>query len=231
MDQKKIKHYQLIFRNETITMCNKCNIELEKCSIQKASYITEQSWSDSGFRCDGCDDLFGSFVCPNVSCKQLFHKRSNLLFHEKAYHTWTHQEKENQPKQESKSKRGPIPKEGHYFEAKTTEETDRFTPSIVEKNLIAPATFRRVFIAADITSDDLKAKLDSMMKRSDDGDNNWKCTICGKTFKATRDMRRHIESHIDGLSYPCTRCNTVTTTSVALLKHVAKSHKKEAVCI
>ena len=53
---------------------------------------------------DGCEELFGSFEGPNVSCKQLFHKGSQLLSHKKAYHIYKHKETDNHPKQEGKEK-------------------------------------------------------------------------------------------------------------------------------
>merc|ERR1712189_94632 len=34
-----------------------------------------------------------------------------------------------------------------------------------------------------------------------------KCTVCGKMSKDVRNMRRHVEVHIDGLSYQCTLCD------------------------
>ena len=76
-------------------MCNNCNITLEECSIPKEPYICRKSLSDSGFKCDGCEDLFGSFKCPTVACKQTFYKGSDLFSHSKEYHTYNPRETEN----------------------------------------------------------------------------------------------------------------------------------------
>ena len=35
----------------------------------------------------------------------------------------------------------------------------------------------------------------------------FKCTACGKMSKDRRNMRRHVEIHIEGLSYECQVCN------------------------
>ena len=87
-------------------------------------------------------------------------------------------------------------------------------------------------VAADITMEDLKVKLNSMMDRVDDGENQWRCPVCGKTTKgkdraiARQDMRRHIETHIDGLSYPCNKCDNISRSSNSLNSHISKKHRK-----
>ena len=100
---KTITNFQLYFRNETITLCNNCQIALEECILPQKPYVTRKSWSSSGFSCDGCEDLFGSFRCPTtVSCKQLFHKESAMFSHTKACLTYENEETENYLEQESK---------------------------------------------------------------------------------------------------------------------------------
>ena len=77
-------------------MCNNCHIALEECILPQKPYVTLKSWSSSGFSCDGCDDLFGSFRCPTtVSCKRLFHKETALFSHAKACLTYEPEETEN----------------------------------------------------------------------------------------------------------------------------------------
>ena len=34
----------------------------------------------------------------------------------------------------------------------------------------------------------------------------YKCKLCGKISKKSIDLKRHIETHIDGVSYPCQLC-------------------------
>ena len=36
----------------------------------------------------------------------------------------------------------------------------------------------------------------------------FKCTVCGKMSSHSRNMRRHVELHIEGLSYECQICNS-----------------------
>ena len=82
-----------------------------------------------------------------------------------------------------------------------------------------------------IAVDDCMTGLDysSMMIKINDGEFKCaQCTVCGKTTKgkdATRDLKRHIETHIDGLSYPCKICGKFSRTSRGLLHHKSKYHK------
>ena len=63
---------------------------------------------------------------------------------------------------------------------------------------------------ADISMENHRAKLEMMMEKIHDGEYKWKCTVCGKTTKGkARDMRRHIETHIGGLSFSCSQCQKV----------------------
>ena len=38
-------------------------------------------------------------------------------------------------------------------------------------------------------------------------DGFFKCTVCGKMSKDQRNMNKHAEIHIEGLSYECEFCN------------------------
>ena len=77
--------------------------------------------------------------------------------------------------------------------------------------------------------EDLKFKLDLLMERVDNGLYSWKCTVCGKETKGWYGkaiLRQHIETHIEGLSYPCNQCDIVSRTSNALKVHVFRNHRK-----
>ena len=46
-----------------------------------------------------------------------------------------------------------------------------------------------------------------------------KCTVCGKMSKDVRNMRRHVEVHIDGLSYQCTLCDKTFRSGPSFSMH------------
>ena len=87
----------------------------------------------------------------------------------------------------------------------------------------------RLGVASNTTEDELNAKIQSMMEKVDDIENVWKCTVCGKETRgkavARNNMHRHIETHLEGLSYPCNLCGKVSRSSNGLQKHVSREHR------
>ena len=75
--------------------------------------------------------------------------------------------------------------------------------------------------------EDLKTKIDSLLERTNEGDFRWKCTVCGKKTKHRTDIRRHIETHIDGVSHTCNQCGKVSRSSNALVMHISTYHRKK----
>ena len=49
--------------------------------------------------------------------------------------------------------------------------------------------------------------------------NQWECSFCGKTSRFAGNIKKHVEIHIDGLEYSCSRCNYVFTTRISLNNH------------
>lgn len=54
---------------------------------------------------------------------------------------------------------------------------------------------------------------------------NFECRTCGKTAKKSSDIRRHVEIHIEGLSYDCNFCENSFRSRMSLNFHIRK-HKK-----
>ena len=46
-----------------------------------------------------------------------------------------------------------------------------------------------------------------------------KCTICGKLSKDSSNMKRHVEVHIDGLSYSCNICDKTFRSKPSFSMH------------
>ena len=40
-----------------------------------------------------------------------------------------------------------------------------------------------------------------------DDDKNFRCTLCGKTAKQKIQIQYHVETHMDGLEFPCQLCD------------------------
>ena len=100
-------------------------------------------------------------------------------------------------------------------------ETDR-----AEDHSIVLVDASKTLVAADTSMEDMKSKVDSMIERVVGTDNMLRCTVCGKGtkgMKARTILRQHIETHIEGLSYPCNQCDIVSRTSNALKVHVFRT--------
>ena len=52
----------------------------------------------------------------------------------------------------------------------------------------------------------------------------FKCRLCNKVCKQSIDMKRHVETHLEGLSYPCQQCGK-TYRSKDVLRHHLRKHK------
>ena len=71
------------------------------------------------------------------------------------------------------------------------------------------------FLNQDYSKEELTKAIDDLIVK--DG-SIWYCKTCGKTSNSHGNMRKHVEIHIEGLSYPCPNCDN-TFRSRNVLKH------------
>ena len=85
----------------------------------------------------------------------------------------------------------------------------------------------KLIVKVDIHSEDLQATIDTMIERiqTEEG-NQWKCTVCEKLGKDKRDLKRHIECHIAGVTHLCIICGKVSRSSKGLINHMSIYHRK-----
>ena len=57
----------------------------------------------------------------------------------------------------------------------------------------------------------------------------WGCKICGFTSDRQNSLRKHVEKHIDGSAYPCSRCGKSLKTTESLRIHYFRSHPDSSV--
>ena len=75
-------------------------------------------------------------------------------------------------------------------------------------------------------SNDVDEQINQYLEECSDG--NYRCTFCGKTCTgktSKRDTQRHIETHIDGLSYECPTCNKTFRSRNSLKCHKYMYHR------
>ena len=78
----------------------------------------------------------------------------------------------------------------------------------------------------------IKEQVLQYMKDCDDG--SYSCSVCGKKSKVTstrtiqkEGMMKHIETHIEGLSYSCPVCHKVFRSRNSLTAHKSVYHKSK----
>ena len=52
----------------------------------------------------------------------------------------------------------------------------------------------------------------------------WQCKVCDKIMQHKRDIVRHAEAHIEGVSHACGICNKTLSTKNSLRKHISTIH-------
>ena len=56
-------------------------------------------------------------------------------------------------------------------------------------------------------------------------ENGWKCNTCGKTATLKKNMKVHVEIHMEGLSFPCQLCSQSFRSRNQLNNHKTSVHK------
>ena len=128
----------------------------------------------------------------------------------------------------TKTQRSVIPKQEVYpYQLLTQTKRDTSTNNIDEYPNVIDDT-QNMLVPVDTNNKDHKAQLSLMMEKAEDGDVKWKCNVCAKTTKG-KDWgiaRCHIETHIDGLLYPCNQCGKISRSINGLNNHINKNLRK-----
>ena len=94
----------------------------------------------------------------------------------------------------------------------------KFTPTsdenVAKEKVISPISAENIF--------EIEEKINEFLVKMDSG--NFKCTICGKEGNRSRNVKNHIETHMEGLSFPCGSCEKSFRSRIGLYNH-SLSHK------
>ena len=70
--------------------------------------------------------------------------------------------------------------------------------------------------------EEAKKAVDDIVMKTEDG---WMCRTCNKTVKQSSQIRKHAETHIDGLSFPCQLCGETFRSRIQLGDHKRSQHR------
>merc|ERR1712025_51199 len=74
---------------------------------------------------------------------------------------------------------------------------------------------------------EIRAKINQMIEKTEE---IWKCKGCGKMSVELSNIKRHAETHIQGINYSCHICSKIYTTRNNLDSHISHIHSKLYAC-
>ena len=108
----------------------------------------------------------------------------------------------------------------------TQSSGERRGYSQVKSSTVKTETSAIVNIDEDTASniEEIDAKIAEYIIRTND--NFYSCKFCGKSgVKARKDMKNHVETHLEGLSFPCQHCGKTFRSRTSLQKHKLRQHR------
>ena len=84
-----------------------------------------------------------------------------------------------------------------------------------------PLNVTAVFNASSLTTEEVEMKRKELYQKND---GVWICLVCDYDTKDGSNIKKHVEKHIGGLSYPCTLCSKEFKSRVTFYRHMHKGH-------
>ena len=101
-------------------------------------------------------------------------------------------------------------------------EHQKIIPEDTKKNQLKNAKERSTRSNDQINVEnmaEIDQKFAELIEREEDG--RYRCTVCEKKTRGNKtDIKRHLETHLSGLSYDCSQCGKNFRSSSALRKHI-----------
>ena len=103
----------------------------------------------------------------------------------------------------------------------TTRQVNKQNQALVPENYHQKSKS----IVSMTENDDLENRMAELIEWNGE---NWSCTSCGKIATKTADgkknLKRHTQIHMEGLSFPCNFCGKEFRCSNNLMTHIYRSH-------
>ena len=106
----------------------------------------------------------------------------------------------------------------------TVVENNSSQQKIVKQPRVKTAVNTTTIVSQSSSVEDAKTAVDQLVEKTENG---WVCKACGKTSTKTSssDIRRHAETHIDGLAFDCPLCGKTFRSRKILSNHKFAEHK------
>ena len=96
-----------------------------------------------------------------------------------------------------------IAEDTHYDNYKTISNKPHHNSKPPRQRQIETVDKVMVPISAEVVSE-VENAVSQHIEKIDAG--MWKCNLCGKTAAKSQNLKNHIETHLEGLSFPCQLC-------------------------
>lgn len=103
------------------------------------------------------------------------------------------------------------------LENKSRERKDKSVFNPVNTRTLSLTTFSNSSMY-----EEAKRAVDEIVMKIEDG---WMCKACNKTVKQSSQIRKHAETHIEGLSFPCQLCGDSFRSRIQLSNHKGFHHR------
>ena len=122
---------------------------------------------------------------------------------------------------------------GNYYEEEIIKDDavlDKMQPKVGTQDkkqvkttsLAVQSSSEFVSSRSSLITTDIKAAVDSLFVK--DGE-NYRCTACGRSSSSNSNMRKHVEVHIEGLTFDCQLCGESFRSRKVVDNHKRRYHK------
>ena len=91
-------------------------------------------------------------------------------------------------------------------------------------NMMSPKDTKAENIVSLHNNGEIDKVVDEYIETTSDG--NLKCSFCGKLSGKRQNIRSHVETHLEGISYPCPSCEKTFRSRNTFGAHRARVHKQ-----
>ena len=101
------------------------------------------------------------------------------------------------------------------------------TPQIEKRRQSASSSVAVAGSFSDLNTAEIDQKIEEYLMKAEDG--SYSCGVCGKAGDYTRNrrhnMKNHVETHLEGLSFPCQNCDKTFRSRNSLSFHKSQYHR------